>query len=89
VEDFKLKIVVLLASAALILTGCEDTFPIREVNQKERQRIFKECLAAVPKGPVVTGGENPWSDIISECEDAAYWQAMECVARCPGKKEEE
>jgi hypothetical protein len=39
VEDFELKIVVLLTSAALILTGCTDGIP------EYRKEIFSDSLS--------------------------------------------
>jgi hypothetical protein len=53
-----------------------------EPDQKERQRIFKECMRALPAGPVSTH-YNDWSEVVSECESAAYYQSH--VKRCSGE----
>lgn len=50
-----------------------------EADQQERQRIFKECLSLLPAGPVSTQ-YNDWAEVVSECEDAAYYQSL--VKKC-------
>lgn len=68
----------LLAIGLFTLTAC-DKVCRWEPDQKERQRIFKECMSLLPAGPVKTH-YNDWSEVVSECESAAYYQSQ--VKKC-------
>jgi len=65
---------VFLVCVAVLLVGCNETQP-QLVNQKERQRLFKECLAAIPPGPTMTQ-YNDWQEVVEECGQQAYYQAL-------------
>lgn len=54
------------------LAGCsEQSVP----DQCMRRQIFKECMAALPVGPSATVN-NDWSEVVSECQDTAYYQSI-------------
>ncbi|MDW9528075.1 hypothetical protein RWE87_04935 [Sinorhizobium meliloti] len=70
------------AVACLVLAGCEETkYPKYAVNQQERQRIFKECLASLPEGPRTTTYSD-WDEVVSECDTIAFEQARYCYENC-------
>jgi hypothetical protein len=71
----------LFAILATTITACDYCW--QEANQKERQRIFKECMAALPAGPQSTH-YNDWSEVVDSCGDAAYWQSLE--RKCTGQE---
>lgn len=59
-----------LLPVALLAAACEP-IEARGPDQCLRAELFQQCLAAVPKGPVVTH-ESDWSKIVSECQSNAY-----------------
>ena len=69
-------IATLIAISLLVaaLTGCENAGP--EPDQTVRNRIFMECLKALPKGPESTK-YNDWGDVVDSCEHAAYYQSLQ------------
>lgn len=77
------KKIIVMTAMIMGLTSCNDyAVPIREPDQGKRHEYFMACLAAAPKGPIVTGDDNPWDDVIDSCETAAYYQSLTCVANC-------
>lgn len=64
---------VILASV-LFIVGC-DEFRDPLPDQKLRREIFIACLEKAPAGPVATQ-YNDWSEVISECNTAAYYQSL-------------
>lgn len=67
----------LLLFVALFLQGCEqlenkDARP----DQCLRAEIFKQCMAALPKGPERIGTSNDWSEVVDSCEAAARKQSV-------------
>lgn len=66
----KLSLVVV---SVLVLTGC-DAPCIAHPDQKIRREIFKECMAALPAGPVATK-YNDWDEVVAECDTVAYYQS--------------
>ena len=78
-----MKRFLLAAAACVALTGCGDVkYPKYAVDQKQRQRNFKECLAALPEGPRSTT-YNDWDEVVNACENAAYYQSKYCYENCP------
>jgi hypothetical protein len=66
----------------LILAGCD--IPQNEVwatDQNMRRQLFKDCMAALPAGPVKTH-YNDWDEVVSACDSAAYYQARYCAKNC-------
>ena len=63
-----------LLPIALFLAACT---PEREwgPDQCLRQELFKQCLAALPTGPVSTH-YNDWDEIVSKCETSSYYQSL-------------
>jgi hypothetical protein len=57
----------------LILVGCKTCY--MQTDQAVRQKLFQECLKLIPKGPEATT-YNDWSEVVAECEDAAYYQSQ-------------
>lgn len=70
-------IATLIAVALLVaaLTGCENVNG-PQPDQTVRNRIFMECLKALPKGPESTK-YNDWDDVVDSCEHAAYYQSLQ------------
>ncbi len=64
-----------LCIAVVLLAGCGDWGPPTS-NQCLRSELFKECMAAIPAGPVVIGNDNNWGEVIGKCENAAYYQSL-------------
>ena len=60
---------------AVSATGCAGSW---EPNRAKQERIFKECLAAVPPGPTHTQF-NDWSEVIEACQDASRDISLEWV----------
>lgn len=60
---------------ALLITGCD--YPERSwgPDQCLRQELFKQCLAALPAGPVSTE-YNDWDEVVSKCETSSYYQSL-------------
>lgn len=73
-----------LAVVAMIgLAGCEEpVYPKYANDQAVRARLFKECLAALPAGPVVTK-YNDWDEVVNSCDSSAYRQSVYCYENCP------
>jgi hypothetical protein len=67
-----MKYLMILVVVALAGCGAQGKWV---TDQKERQRIFKECLGALPAGPSSTM-YNDWAEVVQKCEDAAYRQSQ-------------
>jgi hypothetical protein len=62
-------------------TGCEQK-PRKVIktrhNKVVEERVFLECLKAVPQGPkTVAAAGNDWDEVVNECHTAASWIARE------------
>lgn len=78
-----MKSLLLVAAACFALSGCEELkSPEYAPDQKDRQRIFKECMAGLPEGPKATT-YNDWDEVVGECAKAAYYQSLYCYENCP------
>lgn len=61
---------------ALLLAGCtKSDFVAPKVDQCLRREIFEGCMKLLPAGPQSTQ-YNDWSEVVEECESAAYYQAL-------------
>ena len=80
-----MKHTLLLIVAAIALTGCvvENGDTATSLDGCKRAEVFKQCLAAVPAGPVVVGADNPWDKVITACENAAYYQSRRLTKTIP------
>lgn len=79
-----LKTGLVMMGVVLALSSCEETkYPRYDTDQDKRHTRFLECLAASPKSPLVTGGENPWNKVIDSCDAAARYSSQICVENCP------
>lgn len=69
----------LAAAAAALLSGC-DGEPIAkwEPDQELRAKLFKDCMSALPAGPVATK-YNDWDEVVAECGNQAYYQSLRKV----------
>lgn len=65
----KIAIIILF----VFLFGCDEASKVREYQQRERQRLFQECLKAIPPGPVTTTYSD-WDEVIDACDSAANYQ---------------
>lgn len=70
----------LILAITAIMTGC-DSFPEYEADQSIRRELFNECMAALPAGPESTV-YNDWAEVVSKCDDYAYWTSRRCVKNC-------
>jgi hypothetical protein len=76
-------IIAVLVLAGTMLSGCEaDVYPKYEASQVVRQRLFKECLQALPAGPSSTK-YNDWDEVVEACGNEAYRQSLYCYENCP------
>lgn len=71
-----MKFAYLILFAALALAGCGNggVSDLPAPDQCLRAKLFKECLAAVPKGPETTV-YNDWAEVVDECASAATYQS--------------
>lgn len=74
----------LKASLAFTLFAFLAACGIQQVAQdKGREAVaFKECMAALPVGPVSTH-YNDWAEVVAQCRGYAHWQSMVCYENCP------
>lgn len=75
-----MKKLLIVTVSCLGLVACED-LEVWDTDQVMRQKLFKECLTLVPEGPKTTH-YNDWSEVIKECDRAAYYQSRYCVKNC-------
>jgi len=66
----------LLCALAVLIAGCDQMQP----NQEVRERVFFQCLQALPKGPE-SPRYNDWDEVVHECGSQAYYIAMRRGAR--------
>ena len=59
---------------SLLLAGCNQ-FTEPTVDQCLRREIFTSCMASLPAGPAATK-YNDWDEVVSSCENVAYYQAL-------------
>jgi hypothetical protein len=57
----------LMFASLLLLAACDD---MQMPNQCIRREVFKECMAALPKGPEVTH-YNDWNEVVESCNEVA------------------
>lgn len=74
-----------LITLALVvgLTGCYAPSPTYGIDQTQRQQLFKDCMAALPAGPVSTR-YNDWDEVVKACDSIAHYQSKYCVKNCEG-----
>ena len=71
-----MKKLFLLISLVCFLNCSSETAAI---DQELRQKLFKECLENVPKGPDNVK-YNDWAEVIEMCEKASYYQSLRVVS---------
>jgi hypothetical protein len=59
----------------LMLAGCGPRPELASPDQCMRREIFKECMAALPKGPERIHNSNDWDEVVEACENVAYYQS--------------
>lgn len=66
-----------VVGSTVVLVGCGDepTRTTQMVDQCMRQKLFSQCLAAVPSGPTITH-DNPWDEVMKQCGQQAYYQSI-------------
>lgn len=70
-------------AAAVALSGCEEsTSPQYTIDRALQREIFKECLTALPAGPVSTK-YNDWDEVVEACYHSAGYMARRCYENCP------
>lgn len=74
----------LMLALVLVLAGCEH--PRYELDQELRLTIFKECMSALPAGPISTK-YNDWDEVVYECRQTATYMAQRCIEYCPAFRE--
>jgi hypothetical protein len=62
--------------ALFFVAGCKECHSV--TNQELRQKLFKECLALLPKPPSQTHYSD-WDEVVSECGTQAYYQSQTTV----------
>lgn len=55
----------------ILLFGCKEW----QVDQLKRHQYFKECMAALPAGPISTK-YNDWDEVVEACDNIAYHQSQ-------------
>lgn len=76
----QLSLIVILLS----LTGCAKVYqePLNSVDQCVKERLFKECMAALPVGPTHTQ-YNDWDEVVDSCNQHAYYTALRKYSSIP------
>lgn len=69
---------VVVAFSAALMTGCESRIEAKP-DQCLRRELFKECMAALPAGPVATK-YNDWDEVVQECDSGAYYKSLRAPA---------
>ena len=46
--------------------------PAKEPNPATIERVFKECMAILPKGAERIHNSNDWDEVVGECRDHAH-----------------
>ena len=64
----------LILTIIVLLMGCEREFCQSMPDNTDRQRIFKECMQLLPKGPEKTH-YNDWDEVVEACDETAAYQA--------------
>lgn len=79
-----MKSIYLIVVVILTSVGCGDggVTDMPFTDQCLRAKLFKECLAAVPKGPESTV-YNDWAEVVDECARAATYQSYRRVSQIP------
>lgn len=73
---------IILIALLIVLSGCSDSpWCAQGVNQKIRRERFDSCLKNIPKGPQTTK-YNDWAEVVSQCDNIAYYQSMEKPKGC-------
>lgn len=83
-----MKNTLIAISIAGLLAGCSDEPNDIVKDQCLRVELFQQCMKSLPAGPVATH-YNDWSEVVTSCEAAAFYQSMrprvavkkECAAR--------
>lgn len=61
---------------AAVLCGCDTQEPI-VTDQCLRTELFRQCLAAIPKGPDRVGAAaNDWQEVVEECGSQSKYQSL-------------
>ena len=71
----KFKSVISLLVGSLFITGCDVIEDHQITDQCMRVDLFQSCLQHLPSGPQATH-YNDWSEVVKECESAAFWQSQ-------------
>lgn len=72
-----MKVITALAAVAF-LTACEP--PAQwETDQAIRAELFFKCLEKTPTSPTAVGEDSEWSDVVGECNSAAYQMSQRRV----------
>ena len=69
----------LALAGLLLLAACDD---MQVPNQCIRREVFKECMAALPKGPEVTR-YNDWNEVVESCGDQARNMSYRSLSSIP------
>jgi hypothetical protein len=72
---------VLAAMTCAALSGCGPDMDIIEDRCMYRQ-VFRECMAALPAGPVRTH-YNDWGEVVESCDTAAHQQSWRARRNVP------
>lgn len=78
----KKKWIIFYIVAVVATSSCSAVqYPEYVQDQPTRQRLFKDCMASLPAGPVSTR-YNDWDEVVQQCDNVAYYQSRVCVKNC-------
>ena len=66
--------IIILAITILTLSGCQSCN--YELDKKERQEIFKDCLDRAPEVSI-----DEWHDVVRQCDRVAERQSREWICK--------
>lgn len=74
----------LILAACLFLSACEKPVIVQTgYDNCQRERVFKECMASLPAGPVSTQ-YNDWDEVVDSCRNHAgnvSWKETELIKK--------
>lgn len=67
-----MRYIILLLALAFV-AGCEDNFPVHEINYESYERIFSECTKQL---------KSPDHKQIKQCDISAQQISSRCIKNC-------
>ena len=66
--------------ALLLLAGCDGASIEPKQDGALRIALTERCMKNLPAGPVSTQ-YNDWDEVVSQCDDNAYYETNSCIGQ--------